>query len=140
MQLKFEQDYSDFDVLPLYRLATALSSGAEGVSMTELDACMAQSWKSLQCIFGDSLPADWFNEKQKRIKLHSSEILILSAAINADLSASKSYLQASGNARLVLETEVTQESVAATNNSVVADPVRQEKIAALQSELAFLQG
>ena len=129
-------EYSDFDILPLDKLATVYDEG-QGIDAAQFDSIMIQAWKSLQAIFGKSLPKDWFNQDLCRIKLHVAEILLIAKVISDNLMDNEVYqnsrntaAEVSGNPELLVGTAATKEDP--------GEQRRREKIAQLEAELSVL--
>ena len=126
-------EYSDFDILPLERLSSVFGSEDTHANVQGFDQIMLQAWKSLQAIFGESLPKEWFDAEIGRLKLHVAEVLLIAKAINEDLLSSKRY-QASRNEAADLtgnEDLKLEETPVVDDNSV--------RIAELKAELAALE-
>lgn len=131
-------EYSDFDILPLDRLASAFNEG-EGIDASQFDSIMIQAWKSLQAIFGKSLPKNWFNQDLCRIRLHVAEVLLIAKAVSENLMDDKIY---QGSRNTAAEVSGNPELLIGTDAAVKEDPAeekkRREKIAQLEAELSVL--
>ncbi|NEZ65559.1 hypothetical protein D0962_22845 [Leptolyngbyaceae cyanobacterium CCMR0082] len=126
-------EYSDFDILPLERLAGVFGGEDTHANVQGFDQIMLQAWKSLQAIFGESLPKEWFDAEIGRLKLHVAEVLLIAKAINEDLLSSKRY-RASRNEAAEL---TGNEGLKLASPPVVDD--NSVRIAELKAELAALE-
>ena len=138
VQLIFEDEYSDLDLIPLQRLTDGLF-GESAISMTELNACQLQGWKSLECIFGKTLPEQWFNADQCRIKLHAAEILAIAQSINQDLLAKQSYTDAQSLGESILNSPEASGQDSSEGTDEMAEAEKRLKIETLEKELTALK-
>lgn len=130
-------EYSDFDILPLDKLASVFDEG-QGIDAAQFDSIMIQAWKSLQAVFGKSLPKNWFNQELCRIKLHVTEILLIAKTISDNLMDNEVYQKSRNTAA---EVSGNPDLLIGADAVVKEDPDeqrRQDKIAQLEAELSVL--
>ena len=136
--LMFEPEYSDMDIVPLQRLTDGMF-GENAISMTELDACQWQGWRSLACIFGKSLPGEWFNTEQCRIRLHAAELLAIAQGINRDLLAKRNYNVAQSLGESILNSPEASGQDSSEGTDEMAEAEKRLKIETLEKELTALK-
>lgn len=143
-------DFGDFELLPLFRLAQAFSEPSSAINLSQL---MRECFLSLRSIYGDAITQFW-DDENSRLKLHSAELAILTQYASKYLESNTTYQssinltlppdpkeQASKGFAQAVRERAAEPVLAPVQHidDVVANQQRQREIDELEKRIALLK-